>query len=98
MSYILRVFFILLVISTSIVSCSWTSSTETKESPEIEKWKLGWRLVNSSWEKNYRLGEQQFDSLLKMNGFIETKFIVAGLDILSKLGKKEKLISILSKQ
>ena len=44
------------------------------------------------------MGEQQFDSLLKMNGVIETKFLVTGLDILSDLDKKEKIISVLSKQ
>lgn len=98
MYYKLRLLFISIVISTSIVSCSWTNSTETTDSSEIEKWKLGWRLISSSWDKNYQLGEQQFDSLLKMNGFIETKFLVTGLDILSELGKKEKIISVLSKQ
>ncbi len=96
--YKLGLLFTSLVISTSIVSCSWTNSTETKDSSEIEKWKLGWRLISSSWDKNFQLGEQQFDSLLKMNGVIETKFLVTGLDILSELDKKEKIISILSKQ
>lgn len=96
--YKLGLLFTSLVISTSIVSCSWTNSTETKDSSEIEKWKLGWRLISSSWDKNFQLGEQQFDSLLKMNGVIETKFLVTGLDILSELDKKEKIISVLSKQ
>ncbi len=96
--YKLGLLFTSLVISTSIVSCSWTNSTETKDSSEIEKWKLGWRLISSSWDKNLQLGEQQFDSLLKMNGVIETKFLVTGLDILSELDKKEKIISVLSKQ
>jgi hypothetical protein len=96
--YKLGLLFTSLVISTSIVSCSWTNSTETKDSSEIEKWKLGWRLISSSWDKNFQLGEQQFDSLLKMNGVIETKFLVTGLDILSDLDKKEKIISVLSKQ
>ena len=96
--YKLGLLFTSLVISTSIVSCSWTNSTETKDSSEIEKWKLGWRLISSSWDKNFQLGEQQFDSLLKMNGVIETKFLETGLDILSELDKKEKIISVLSKQ
>lgn len=98
MNYKLRLLFTSLVISTSIVSCSWRNSSETNDSSEIEKWKLGWRLIGSSWDKNYQLGEQQFDSLLRINGFIETKFLVTGLDILSELDKKEKIISILSKQ
>ena len=91
--------FIPLVLIIIIISCNGTTNRiETKDSTEIKKWKLGWRLINSSLDKNYRLGEQQFDSLLKMNGRFETKFIVTGLDILSELGKKEKIISILSKQ
>jgi hypothetical protein len=86
------------VIMMFLVSCNWTNTNETKDSPDIEKWKLGWRIIGSSWDKNYQLGEQQFDSLLKINGFIETKFLVTGLDILSELDKKEKILSILSKQ
>lgn len=97
-NYKLRLLFSSIVLSTLIVSCNWTDTTETTDSSEIEKWKLGWRLISSSWDKNYQLGEQQFDSLLKMNGFIETKFLVTGLDILSELNKKEKIISVLSKQ
>jgi hypothetical protein len=82
MNYKLRLLFTPLVITTLIVSCNWTNRIEPKDFSEMEKWKLGWRLISSSWDKNYQLGEQQFDSLLKMNGPIETKFLVAGLDIL----------------
>ena len=87
-------FSIPLVLIVLIVSCNRT----TKDISDIKKWKLGWRLINSSWDKNYQLGEQQFDSLLKMNGHIETKFLVTGLDILYELGKQGKIINILSKQ
>jgi hypothetical protein len=65
------------------------------------RWKdgdFGWRLVNSSWENNYRLGEQQFDSLLNMDGSIDPRFLVTGLEVLSELGKPEKIISVLKKQ
>lgn len=98
MNYKLRLLFSSLVISTLVFSCSWTNSAETNDYAEIEKWKLGWRIISSSWDKNYQLGELQFDSLLNMNGLIETKFLVTGLDILAELDKKEKIISILSKQ
>lgn len=81
-----------------LVSCNWTNTTETRDSTDIEKWKLGWRIVNSSWDKNYQLGEQQFDSLLKMNGPIEAKFLVTGLEILSALEKNDKIVSILNRQ
>ena len=98
MNYKLRLLFTPLAITTLIVSCNWTNKIGTKDSSEMEKWKLGWRLINSAWDKNYQLGEQQFDSLLKMNGPIETKFIVTGLEILSELGKKEKMVIVLGKQ
>lgn len=64
----------------------------------MEKWRLGWRLIDSSWNKNFELAELQFDSLLKMEGRIEAKFLVTGLDILAELGKKEKIVIVLSKQ
>lgn len=98
MNYKQRLLFTPLVITTLIVSCNWTNRIEAKSPDEMEKWKLGWRLISSSWDKNYQLGEQQFDSLLKMSGLIETKFLVTGLDILAELGKKEKIISVLSRQ
>ncbi|CAN5366689.1 hypothetical protein BH09BAC3_BH09BAC3_33450 [soil metagenome] len=98
MNFKLRLILISVVLTALIISCNWTNKTATNDSSEIEKWKLGWRLINSSLDKNYQLGEQQFDSILKMNGFIETRFIITGLEILSELGKKEKIIGILSKQ
>jgi hypothetical protein len=81
-----------------IVSCNGTNRIETKEFSEIEKWKLGWRLIDSSWNKNFELAELQFDSLLEMEGRIETKFLVTGLDVLAELGKKEKIVIVLGKQ
>lgn len=81
-----------------ISSCTRITSVEQKNTTEIEKWKLGWRLINSSWDNNFELGEQQFDSLLKMPGQVEVKFLVIGMDVLFELGKKEKIINILSKQ
>lgn len=86
------------VLITLAISCNRTNNIDKKDLSDIEKWKLGWRLINSSLDKNYQLAEQQFDSLLKMSGSIETKFLVTGLDVLFELGKKEKIISILSKQ
>lgn len=98
MSHKLRPLFISFIVSISVVSCSWINSSQTEDPTKIEKWKLGWRLISSSWDKNFQLAEQQFDSLLSMDGFIETKFLVTGLDILSELGKKDKILSILKKQ
>ena len=98
MKFKLRFSFTPLLLITLFISCNWRNKVETADFSEVEKWKLGWRLINSSLDKNYPLGEQQFDSLIKMDGRIETKFLVTGLDILAELGKKEKIIVILSKQ
>lgn len=94
----LKLFFTPLVITTLIVSCNWTNRIEPEDAPEKKKWKLGWRLISSSWNKNYALGEQQFDSLLKMTAPIETKFLITGLEMLSALGKKDKMLLVLGKQ
>jgi hypothetical protein len=91
-------FFALFVPVALVISCSSNSAIGGSEASDIEKWKLGWRLVSSSWDKNYQLAEQQFDSLLRTGGVIETKFFVTGFEVLSELGKREKIESILSEQ
>ena len=98
MKYKVAPLFLLLALITSNISCDATKSIETGESSEIEKWKLGWRLVNSSLDKNYQLAEQQFDSLLKMAGRIDPKFLITGLDVLAELRKMEKISLVLSRQ
>ena len=65
----------------------------------MEKWKLGWRMISSNWEGNYKLGETQFDSLLAQSDRdIELKFLVTGFEILGQLDKKEKFQEILGRQ
>ena len=64
---------------------------------EVEKWKLGWRMVISSMDKNYELGEHQFDSLLATKSNIDKKFILTGLQILKKRNKEEKFNLILKR-
>ena len=64
---------------------------------EVEKWKLGWRMVISSMDKNYELGEHQFDSLLATKSKIDKKFILTGLQILKKRNKEEKFNLILKR-
>jgi len=65
------------------------------ELSETEKWKVGWRMIISSMEANYNLGEIQFDSLLATNSKIDKKFVSAGLEILSKKEKNEKIQKVL---
>jgi len=91
-----RLHYKLIVWCTLVLACCGTSNSEKDNGSEIEKWQLGWRMIGSSWEKNYNLGEQQFDSLLRMNPPIEAKFIVTGFEILSKLGKGDKVSAVLN--
>ena len=93
MNKIIRLIFIILVVS----SCS--NAKKDIQLSEMEKWKLGWRMIASNWEGNYKLGETQFDSLLTQGDRdIELKFLITGLEILSQLDKKEKLQEILGRQ
>jgi len=62
---------------------------------ETEKWKLSWRMIISSMEKNYELGELQFDSLLMTKSKTDKKFILTGLEILKKNSKEETFTKIL---
>lgn len=87
-----------LVLATLIISCTGTNNNEKTDVSDVEKWKLGWRLINSSLDKNFVLGEQQFDSLLNRSGNMDVKFLITGLEVLTELGKKEKIIDILGKQ
>jgi hypothetical protein len=81
-----------------LISCAGNKGVDTREVSPMERWRLGWRLVSSSWENNYRLAEQQFDSLLNMDGSVDPRFLVTGLEVLSELGKQEKIIGVLEKQ
>lgn len=86
---------LLICVGFLLTFCS-TQNDNTRS--EIENWRLGWRLIQSSWDDELALAEQQFDSLLTLDETPEYKFIVTGLDILHKLGKEEKLMAILNKQ
>src|SRR5688500_18669153 len=63
---------------------------------EADKWKLGWRMIMSSMNNDYNLGELQFDSLLATKSKIDEKFILTGLEILNKKNKNEKIHQVLS--
>lgn len=65
---------------------------------DTEAWKLGWRMVESSVEENFKLAELQFDSLLNLAGGIENKFLKVGLETKSKLDKNDEAIEILNAQ
>jgi hypothetical protein len=62
---------------------------------QTEQWKLGWRMIFSNMEKDYTLGELQFDSLLATQSRIDKKFVLAGLEILNGKHKTEKVHRVL---
>lgn len=88
-----RIFIVLVI---TAVSCS--APQAKVDDSNVELWKLGWRMIHSSWDANYQLAEKQFDSLLNVSDNIEYKFLITGLETLHELGKKKKLIAILNEQ
>jgi hypothetical protein len=86
---------LLICLSLIITSCS---EQKNNARSDIENWQHGWRMIQSSWDNDLDLAEQQFDSLLISDTTPEYKFLKTGLGVLHDLGKEEKLISILNKQ
>jgi len=84
------------VIAIAAVSCA--EPQQEISLSDTEQWKLGWRMISSSWKSDHALAEKQFDSLLAVSDNIDHKFLVTGLDVLYELGKEEKLFGILNQQ
>jgi len=61
-------------------------------------WRLGWRMIENSWDDNNILAEAQFDSLLAMGETIDESFIINGLKIKSKRSKTAEVLKIISNQ
>jgi len=70
------------------------NETESDE----ETWKLGWRMIENSWDENHSLAELQFDSLLSMNKPLGEKFLIIGLETKVELSKEEEANKILASQ
>jgi hypothetical protein len=87
--------FALLCSSLLVVSCNQKSNNQIKET---EVWKLGWRMIANSMEEKYEIADLQFDSLLSLPHKIEKNFIVAGLEVKTKLEKNDGVIEILNDQ
>ncbi|WP_373495485.1 DUF6624 domain-containing protein [Aquiflexum sp.] len=83
-----------LFLITITLSCS-ESGKQTNLS-ETEQWKLGWRMISSSWNNDHQLVESQFDLLRTQNHKIDHKFLITGLKTLHALGKRDKIDSILN--
>ena len=76
-------------------------SCDTAESIDIESeevWRLGWRMTENSIDGNLEIGELQFDSLLNISDRIDSKFLLSGLEIKSKLNKTKEVTELLIRQ
>ncbi len=87
--------FSIISILISVYSCK---TQNHPESTTEEIWKLGWRMVENSWDENYDLAELQFDSLLSINKPIDEAFLMYGLKFKTELSKKQEVIEIIAKQ
>lgn len=87
----------LLIISILISVFSCNAPVEYASSDE-ETWKLGWRMIESTWDKNYGLAEMQFDSLLSTDKQIDEVFLIKGLKAKLELSKEEEVLKILASQ
>lgn len=61
-------------------------------------WRLGWRMVENAWNKNHRLAELQFDSLLSSDQQISEKFIIQGIKTKLHLSKDIEAKEIFNQQ
>lgn len=65
---------------------------------EEAEWKLGWRIIESSMQKNHAQAELQFDSLYNAADEISPKFLAYGLQAKRTLKKDEEALKILNAQ
>jgi hypothetical protein len=86
---------ICMVLMMMISSCKQNKEANISE---VEKWKLGWRIIESSMDENLKQAEIQFDSLLSYTNRLDRKYLVTGLEVKSKLNKEEEVVEILGKQ
>lgn len=86
--------FILLAMISSCVFVSCLQNTEPSMT-EDETWRLGWRLIESSMNKEYKTAELQFDTLLALPGEMNLDFLINGLELKIKADKNEEVLRIL---
>ncbi len=91
-----KVLTLLIILGLGILtSCNQNANSQKSD---VEVWKLGWRMIESSMEENYELANLQFDSLWNISKEIDRKYLVTGLEAKNKLGKVEEIIQILNAQ
>lgn len=84
-----------ILILISVYSCSIPNQPE---SIDEETWRLGWRMIENSWDENYSLAELQFDSLLEISNRVDKRFLTTGLEMKAKRNKNEEVANILRNQ
>jgi len=87
--------FLIIWLFISTYSCKMANQSQFQEE---ENWKLGWRMIENSWNENYRLAELQFDSLLLKDTPMTETFLINGLDVKLELSKKEEALEIIANQ
>lgn len=88
---------ILLIASCLVFSCQQRSGDRPMTEEAV--WRLGWRMTANLMDENYEAADLQFDSLLsRSSGQMEHKFLIAGLQVKSALGKEEAVTEILKAQ
>ncbi|PHN07014.1 DUF6624 domain-containing protein [Flavilitoribacter nigricans] len=65
---------------------------------EEEIWRLGWHMIENSWNENFETATAQFDSLLATGKELDPKFLSTGLELKVKAGQSDAVADILSRQ
>lgn len=65
---------------------------------EIETWKLGWRMIESSMLENYDLASLQFDTLRLSSKTMDYKYLVTGLEVWNHKGRTTDILELLKVQ
>ncbi len=74
------------------------SQNKTSTMSEIETWKLGWRMIESSMLENYDLASLQFDTLRLSSKSMDYKYLVTGLEVWSQKGRTADILELLKVQ
>lgn len=77
------------------ISCKHKEKSEVSD---VEIWKLGWRMIESSMEENYEVANMQFDSLWNVSKEIDGKYLITGLKVKNEIGRTEEIVTILNSQ
>lgn len=88
---------ILLFILVFLTIASCNTSEEPKTMSD-ENWRLGWRMIENSWEDKMDLAETQFDSLLTSGETIDARILISGLQIKSKGPNADDVLNIIVNQ